>query len=239
MIHKSSSAQEQDLIQSIIHAELVFQRKQPTAASCPSVITLSRHYGSGGEEIARLLAERLQVKIFDHEILDHISRDTFISKDKLSDLEDKSGTDRVRAWLRDLFSTSTTYPSYYRHHLVNVVLHICQTGGIIIGRGAHIILATRPAFRVRIVGNIEDCSERVSLEENIDHDEARKKVLKINAERENYLLNIFGRPLHDASFFDLVINTDKYTRMEDACDVILHAMGSTGHCIPPVRGTAL
>lgn len=219
---------DQALIQSIINAELIFQRRLSSAEAQPPVIALARDYGSGGDVIARRLAERLQVDIFDRQILEHISKDTFISTGKLSELEDKSSADKVISWLHDLFSVNTTYPSYYRHHLVNVILRICQQGGIILGRGAHVILTAHPAFRVRIVGSLDYCIDRVAMDEQLDERSAQEKIEKINAERVNYLRNLFGRQMHEAHFFDLVINTDNFSNLDGVADIILMAMKETG-----------
>ncbi|MFA5627274.1 MAG: cytidylate kinase-like family protein [Thiohalomonadaceae bacterium] len=236
---KTTRLQDQALIQSIINAELIFQRHQPTAAGLPPVVAMSREYGTGGDEIARLLAERLQVDFYDQKILDHISHDTYISTEKLSELEDKSSTDKVMSWLQDLFSHNTTYPSYYRHHLVNVILRVARSGGLILGRGAHIILASHPAFRLRIVGGIEECVDRVMQEESLNSADARKKISKINLERENYLFNLFGRHLHDASLFDLVINTDRFQDDHAVVELVLHAMRQSGCTVPSQQGRAL
>lgn len=234
----SSTRKEQALIQSIVNAELIFQRHQPSAAACPPVVALSRDYGAGGEEIARLLASRLGVELFDRQILERVAADSHMATEQLSSMDDKTGADKVTTWIRGLFSSNTAYPESYRYHLVNVILGICRSGGVILGRGAHVILATRPAFRVRIVGGIENCAERISARKGIGMDEARAKVRQVNAERDDYLFNMFKRHLHDAGLFDLVINTDKFPDPQTVAELILAAMAQCGHTLPPQQGAA-
>lgn len=231
-----ATRQAQALIQSIVNAEIIFQRHQPSAGGRPPVVALSRDYGAGGEEIAQQLSARLGVELFDRQILERVAEESHIDTQQMSQLDDKVGVDKVTSWIRGLFSNSTAYPESYRYHLVNVVLGICQSGGVILGRGAHVILATRPAFRVRIVGSLENCAERVAAREGVSMDEARAKVSKTNTERDTYLFNMFHRHLHDAHLFDLVINTDKLPDLEAAAELILVAMAQTGHTIPPQQG---
>lgn len=228
----------QALIQSIVNAEVIFQRHQPLDKKHPPVVALSRDYGAGGEEIAQILCKRLGVDLYDRQILERVAAESHIDTQQMSQLDDKAGIDKVTSWIRGLFSNSTAYPESYRYHLVNVVLGICRSGGIIIGRGAHIILTTRPAFRVRIVGCLENCAERVAAREGIGMEEARTKVSRINAERDEYLFNMFHRHLHDASLFDLILNTDKFPDLETAAELILIAMAQTGHTVPPHQGDA-
>lgn len=226
----------QALIQSIVNAEIIFQRHQPIAGRHPPVVTLSRDYGAGGAEIAQFLSRRLGVELYDRQILERVAEESHVDTLQMSQLDDKAGVDKITSWIRGLFSNNTAYPESYRYHLVNVVLGICQTGGIIMGRGAHIILTTRPAFRVRIVGSQENCAERIVAREGITLDEALAKVHKVNAERDDYLVSMFKRHLHDASLFDLVVNTDKFPDMDTVAELILGAMAKTGHLVVPPPG---
>ncbi|GAB4294100.1 MAG: hypothetical protein Kow0096_10070 [Thiohalomonadaceae bacterium] len=232
------SRQEQALIQSIVNAELIFQRHQSSAGGLPPVVALSRDHGAGGEEIAQMLAERLQVEIFDRQILERVSQEAHVGTDQLSSMDDKSGVDRITNWIHGLFSSNTAYPESYRYHLVNVILGICRSGGVILGRGAHLILSSRPAFRVRIVGSVEDCAERIAPQEGISMEEARARIRKVNAERDAYLFNMFHRHLHDANLFDLVINTDKFPDLQVVVELILMAMVQCGYTLPTPQGAA-
>jgi cytidylate kinase len=227
------SRDEQALIHSIVNAEVIFQRHQAAARRHPPLVALSRDYGSGGAAVARLLSERLGVELYDRQILESVARESHVDAQQMSHLDDKAGIDKVTSWIRGLFSSSTAYPESYRYHLVNVILGISPNGGVIMGRGAHVILATRPAFRLRIVGSLESCAERVAARENITLDAAREKVRTVNTERDDYLWNMFKRRLGDASLFDLVINTDKFTDIEKVADLVLLAMAQSGHTIAP------
>ena len=45
------------------------------------VITIGRQFGSGGREIGRIVAERLNIKYYDKELLVEASKNTGVSKE--------------------------------------------------------------------------------------------------------------------------------------------------------------
>jgi len=48
------------------------------------IISISRDYGSGGHRIARFLAERFGLPIYDHNLLDEMTAGKFVNKEKLA-----------------------------------------------------------------------------------------------------------------------------------------------------------
>ena len=57
-------------------------------------------------------------------------------------------------WWHGLISGKSFSREQYFHHLVKVVLSVSLNGGVIVGRGAHLILGAERAFRVRIAGTL-------------------------------------------------------------------------------------
>ncbi len=226
----------QSVIQAIINADVGVQQHLTGTSAPPPVITLSRDFGAGGNAIADLLATRLGVEVYDREILDEISKESRVDSKLMAQLDEKVRADKASAWIRSIFTNNTAFPASYRHHLVNVVLGICNTGGIIIGRGAHVILAARHAFRVRIVGGEELCAARVAERDGVPIEEGRAQVSSINSEREDFLWKMFRRRLSDASLFDMIINTDRFQSLESVADLIWLAMKESGHITNQTSG---
>ncbi len=222
---------EQSLIQSILNAELNYQRRERGEGGPRPLVALSRDFGAGGDLIARRLGEKLGVEVYDKEILDGIARESKVDKHLMEELDEKVRKDKS-AWIRGLFTTNTAFPAHYRHHLVNVVLGIAHTGGVIMGRGAHIILSDRLAFRVRVIGGVERCAERVAEREGIERAAALSKVESVNQERGEFLWKLFNQRQNDASLLDLIINTDRFDDVEAAADLIVVAMISMGFDVP-------
>jgi len=144
------------------------------------VVTLSRDYGSGGREIAQQLAKHLAVPVYDKELLDAVVERSGADPRLLAQLDEKT-RGFWDSWIVSMLSGENVLDDNYRRHLVKVVLGIFNTGkgGVIIGRGAHLVLAQQNVFRVRIIASPETCAERVARKRQISQEEARKEVARV------------------------------------------------------------
>lgn len=226
---EDKSSREHSVLKAIVDAEFVYRRQDSSPHAHPRVVTLSRDYGAGGNDVARVLGQQLGLEVYDREILDSIADASKVDSKLMEELDEKVRADRGSAWIRSIFTTNTAFPESYRYHLVNVLLGICDVGGIIVGRGAHIVLATRPVFRVRVVGSVKNCAERVAAREHIPADEALERVMTVNEERDDYLWKMFNRRHADATQFDLIVNTDRFSSVEGVALVIMSAMEQSSY----------
>ncbi|MFA7238768.1 MAG: cytidylate kinase-like family protein [Sulfuricellaceae bacterium] len=216
----------QAIIQALVKAQLVNDTYDRGEKLQP-VVALSRGYGCGGGEIARELAKRLQVGFFDKEVLNEIVAQSGGDKYLLEKL-DENVKNRWEAWILSFLSGDNVLTENYQRLLVNVLLGILDTGGVIMGRGAHIILAKHEIFRVRIIGSPEKSAKRVAASENLSLEEARKKVDEKNHERSKFVWDYWKHRLSDPTEFDLVINTDRFNDMSQVAGLIIDAMHYAG-----------
>jgi hypothetical protein len=133
-------------------------------------------------------------------------------------------------WQKLLHKDTFSYEDYY-HHLVKTVLSISRTGGVIIGRGANLILGADNAFRVRITGSAENCARNVASRENISLEDAHQRVRDVNLERAEYIKMLYDADINDLSNYDLVLNSDRYDRIQ-LVELILDAMEKAGYSLP-------
>lgn len=189
------------------------------------VVTLSRDYGSGGREIAQQLAKHLAVPVYDKELLDAVVERSGADPRLLAQLDEKT-RGFLDSWIVSMLSGENVLDDNYRRHLVKVVLGIYNTGkgGVIIGRGAHLVLAQQSVFRVRIIASPETCAERVARKRQISQEEARKEVARVNEGRSKFVWDVFKKRLNDPTAFDLAINTDHLSNYEEAAEIIIFAM---------------
>lgn len=191
------------------------------------VIAITRDHGAGGEVIGAMLAQRLGVPIYDRVILDKIAERLRTDADSLRALDEGIGRAR-ELWLYRMVTGIDVSPGTYRRHLVNVILSLARVGGVIFGRGAHVILSTSAALRVRITGSIDDCAERVALDESIDIDTAKKRIQEVNHNRGKFCWDMFQSRINDPTQFDLVINTDRLTDQEHIVETLVSAYRAIG-----------
>jgi hypothetical protein len=214
------------IIQALVKAQLVSDTYVRGKKLHP-VVALSRSYGSGGEEIGHELAKRLQVGFFDKEILNEIVTQTGGDKYLLEKL-DETVKNRWDAWILSFLSGDNVLNENYQRYLVNVMLGILDTGGVIMGRGAHIILAKHNIFRVRIIGSPEICTKRAADTEGLTLEAAHKKVDKMNHERGKFVWDYWKHRVSDQTEFDLVINTDRFENFAAVAELIIAAMHRVG-----------
>jgi hypothetical protein len=216
----ASQLQEQQVIKAI-KAEKAWEKSRT------HVVTVSRNFGALGKEVAQLLADALEVRCCDRYILQEVARRANVDENLVNALDEHISHFDEHWWKGLLKKNTFSYEEYYEH-LVKTVFSITLRGGVIIGRGANLILGPERAFRVRIIGSPEKCAERVAARENISMDEARKKVLAVDRERAEYIQKLYETDIDDPTSYDLVLNSDRLNRVE-LVELILHAMQKSGY----------
>jgi cytidylate kinase len=224
------------LIEALVATELARERKAMERRAAEElrstyVVTVSRGYGALGKETAQRLADTLGVRCCDRYILQEVSKRANVDVELVMHLDERVshiGSD----WWKTLFKEKSYSRERYLHHLIKVVLNISMKGGVIVGRGAHLILGPERCFRVRVVGSLEKCARRISEREGIDIQAAERRVREVDRERAEYLNELYGVHAGDSSNFDLVLNTDRFT-VEEATTLILDAMQQAGYQLTP------
>ncbi len=224
------------LIEALIASEVARERKaaeERTAAArrATYVVTVSRGYGALGKEIAQALADTLGVRCCDRIILQEVARRAHVDVKLVKRLDERVSNIGSDFW-KTLFREKSYSKERYLHHLVKVILNISTKGGVIVGRGAHLILGPERCFRVRIVGSLEKCAERIRVREGIDIEAARRRVEEVDRERAEYLNELYGVHAGDPGNFDLVLNTDRF-KVNEALALILDAMQQAGYELTP------
>ncbi len=195
-----------------IHDALQILIKAELASSCPlqhkPVVTVSHDYGSGGRDIAKGLADALGVPCYDRQLVDAIAASSGIDAELLARLDEQAQMHWTQ-WLYGFKSLHRLEQAQYYRHLVNLCLNILQSGGVIVGRGAHIILANHRVFRLRLVGSLDHCAARIASREHIEFSVARDKAAQANQGKQQFIWDYFRQQLDDPRLFDLVINSDR------------------------------
>ena len=225
------------LIEALIASELMEMQRQAAEKKEKLrqkaevyVVTVSRDFGSMGKSVAHLLADTLEVRCCDRYILQQVARRAHVDEELVKVLDEHVSKIDGHWWQHLLQKDAFTYEDYY-HYLVKTVLSISRTGGVIIGRGAHLILGEKRAFRVRINGSVEQCARRVAKREQINKEESIQRVQEVNNERAEYMRMLYDTDINDNSAYDLMLNSDRYDRIQ-MVDLILDAMEKAGYRLP-------
>jgi cytidylate kinase len=192
-----------------------------------SSITISRQYGSLGDEIGREVAERLGLRLVDGTVIAEIARRLGLSASDFEDRDEWQGTvvsDLVRTMRRlypaTIAPTPTEEPpelddASYLEVIRQVIWEVARTeDAVIIGRGAASILGNSPTvLHVLMVAPLAVRAERIMTADDLDHQRAVQRIKQIDERRARYIRRFYGVDWLDVSIYDLVINTGHFSQL--------------------------
>ena len=201
--------------------ELLRKERQREAAVWP-VITISREFGAQGEAVGRIIAERTGFALWDKELVHELAEETGANEAILASLDEHRRTDIMDS-INGALMGGVYMKSEYVRRLTALVQTVADHGsGIIIGRGAAIILDDEPALRVRVICPFDERAHAYAERQGIDEKRARSKLSKEDKDRAHFVRKNLLRDTTDPANYDLIVNTGSLT-LEQAADVILSA----------------
>lgn len=213
----------ENIIEKQIRKWEIEQRKKYKNPIRP-VITLSRLPGALGDELARKVASDLQIDVYDQEIVEEIAGNSKVSR-KIVESLDEQDRSVLDDWIRAL-GEDHMWSYEYLGELSKVICAIGTHGySIIIGRGASYILPREVSLRVLVVAPLEVRINNVMRKYGVTENEARRNVMRAEAERRAFIRKYFQADLTEPSNYDLVINTEN-TDLELAARLIKEMFNS-------------
>ena len=183
-----------------------------------NIVTIEREYGSGGGEIAQLLAKQLGWKLWDQRLTEEIARLANCPKAVVERREER--TDPLYYRLFKSFLRGSYEGSINAHKLnvvdsesilkitERVVQHAAKTGdSVIVGRGSQQFLRNREdTFRVFLYAPREDKVRRL-LGRGKTEEEAEQLVDTVDRERADFIQKYFRVEWPDRAIYHTMINT--------------------------------
>ncbi|OBS10376.1 cytidylate kinase-like family protein [Acidihalobacter prosperus] len=188
------------------------------------LVAISRDYGAGAGVIAPLLAARIGVAFYDHAVIDGVIERIEGDPALMRELDESAPPGLISRLLHGYGNIPSS--DEYAKALVELVLAIARQGGVILGRGVHLIASIPDMYRVYLRASPETCIARLAQRDSLDHQAAADRWHRIEADRRTYLKHHFGRTRDAFDDFDLVVNTDHVDTLERVVDIIvagLHA----------------
>ncbi len=207
-----------------------------------AVITISRQYASGGSDIARLLARRLQWTLIDNEFVDRVAKLAGLSTREVEEREERV-PGLIERLARALAISSpevfvvTGEPAESalakEEEIVRmteaVITQAVREGNVIlVGRGAQAYLGQREdALHVFIVGSREQRIAATMRRLSVPRPEAEETVDRIDEQRRRYVKTYYDRRWDDPTNYHLVFNSDVFT-YEQIAELIASATAMKG-----------
>lgn len=175
------------------------------------IISIGRQHGSGGREIARLLAQELGIKCYDKEIVDEAAKHSDFSRDLINAYDEK----RMSAFM--LHAGGYGLNENFRLNMqvvsaqFDAIREIASKGDcIFVGRCADYILRDRSDLvSVFILGDMDERLKCLERRQGLDVAAARKKIKEVDKDRSSFYKYYSDQVWGDAQNYDLCINSSR------------------------------
>ena len=181
------------------------------------IITIGREYGSGGREIGKRLAEQLQIKLYNQEMLERAAQESGMSKDLFETHDEKPTGSFLYSLVTDTYPLNHSVNNYSDmplNHKVflaqfNTIQKIADEGPcILVGRCADYALAEyENVLNVFIYADIEARIKRIRRIYECTDSKAKEMILKADKKRKNYYNYFTNKTWSDIHSYDLCLNS--------------------------------
>ena len=186
------------------------------------LITISRHYGAGGSEVARRVAAALEWSLVDNEFIEQVARRAGLPPEEVADREERCLSVLERLSLTMASSAPELYPpetgtAEDRDEVMvvrmteSLVAELAAEGrAVLVGRAAPAVLGQGgDALHVKLVAPEAFRLEQVCRRLSLDQKEAREVLKRTDKNRARYHREYYDRDWDDPVNYDMVLNTDR------------------------------
>jgi len=182
-----------------------------------AILTISREYRSGGQEIGTAVAERMR---YDYVGKERILADLRARGERWISLLREVDEDRPTIWDR--------FDWEYQGLMALVDAYIYERAMddrvVLVGRGANFLLEGLPhVLRVRLTAPIDRRVERVMHKDGVDRKTAVRLIEKMDSDRAAFIRANFHRDWDDVAAYDMVFNT-AVQKFEEITDILCAAL---------------
>ncbi len=191
-----------------------------SAVSDRPVICFSRKIGGGALEIADILAEKINHRVIDREILEHMATQADLTEETVAFFDERY-PGRMSEFLAMLIKEKSFVKGDYARQLAKSALALADLEPtIFVGRGLHLILPRQRVLAVRCICSQEFRVKRLAAQLGIEEKHAEDRLQDIDKEQRDFFKRIYQKKDASPYEFDLVINRDFITDAADAAAVV-------------------
>lgn len=167
------------------------------------IITIAREHGSGGKQIGKLLAEKLNIPFYYKEMMYLASKESGLDQEFISSIDDNSPSVLPNLYL----GSSVIQQAVIAQD--KIIRKIADSGScVIVGRAADYILREHDnVVRIFIYANHNYKIKRIMELYNDSYEEAKKYIKRSDEKRAAYYNNISNLTWGDKDNYDLLIDS--------------------------------
>lgn len=205
------------------------------------VVTIARQFGSGGSDIARLVAQISGLTYIDQQIIAEVAQRLGVDMEYATYQDEK--TMGVVGHILDAMQVSNPFNLHYNtlpypasaktqlkelgyfHITQKVILELATQGNaVIVGRGSQFLLHNAPrTLHIYIFAPLPYRIETIMNQFQLNHHGASQLIEQRDHEQDIYLRRYYGTDGRQPGFYHLLINTGLFS-FESAADLICQTL---------------
>ena len=153
------------------------------------IIAISRQFGSGGRTIGKLLAEQLNIPLYDREIISQVAKESGFAEFYVEEKGEYGSSDKAAGMFinRSCYSSASNEDTIWNFQTKFIKEHAEKEPCIIIGRCADYILRNRlDVLRVFIHADMKERIKRISEVYKINDSDPEKLLHQKDKRRAAY-----------------------------------------------------
>ena len=186
-------------------------------------LCISREAGAGGGLIGRLVATRLDWKLYNHEILEAIAHRMEVTSEEVEAL-DELAPSAIQDWLLPLREEYYAPQEAYLDHLAKLIEAIGRAGeSVLIGRGSGYMLPRDEILSVRVIAPLRARAQHLAERMGVSVRTARKAVRDLDRRRTRFARTMFRVDPTDPHLYDLVLDSHSLS-IPVAVEILIRAI---------------
>lgn len=173
------------------------------------IITVGREYGSGGHEIARKIAERLNLKLYDRNILDEMAEEMHVDSTDFKQFDEKP---RHKLFSRTVKGHSNSMEDHLAHLQFEYIEQKAAEGMsfVVVGRCAeHVFKEHDSLISIFVLGDNDVKMRRIMEKRGMEEKEALHAMERHDGTRKAYHNSHTLSKWGDSRTYDLCINSSR------------------------------
>ena len=195
------------------------------------IYTIGREFGSGGKAIGEALANRLNIKCYDKELLKLAARESGFCQEIFENQDEKPTNSFLYSLVMDTYSmsgySSAPFLDMPLNHKVflaqfETIKKIASTEScVIVGRCADYALSENPnCINTFIHADMDYRIKQIMAKENLPENKARDLIQKTDKQRASYYNYYTSKKWGDSRSYDLCLDSSKLG-IDGCVDMIL------------------
>lgn len=178
------------------------------------IITFGRQYGSRGKELAGILAKKLDLPIYDEDMIKLASKELGVDEAKAKQEDETHTNELVHALTAGGMFAAKEYEASAKDVMFNVqsqiILELAKKSScIIVGRCSNYVLeqAGIPTFDIFVVAETNDRIHHIEERDHTNYERAKTYVRQTERRREAYFNYYTSYEWGNPQYYDLCVNT--------------------------------